>query len=89
VSAGLSLQQAHLNPWLVVQVADVKLAARGVWEVLVMLLQDLVKSHVVEIHVLLQLQELVANGMGRLHGKLERGLRVDDKKRAFSAAGLT
>ena len=41
----------HLHPGLVVQVGDVELAAGGVGQHLVVLLQDLVEPHVVEVDV--------------------------------------
>ena len=48
------------------QVRDVELAAGRVRQHLVVLLQDLVEPHVVQVHVLLHGQEVVADGLGLL-----------------------
>mmetsp|Transcript_13857 Transcript_13857/g.34992 ORF Transcript_13857/g.34992 Transcript_13857/m.34992 type:complete len:272 (+) Transcript_13857:1466-2281(+) len=53
---------AH-RPRLVVEDVDEELVHGLLRQVLVVLLQDLVESHVVEVHILLQLQELVAEAL--------------------------
>mmetsp|Transcript_4262 Transcript_4262/g.12119 ORF Transcript_4262/g.12119 Transcript_4262/m.12119 type:complete len:206 (+) Transcript_4262:1692-2309(+) len=64
-----------LYPRLVVQMANVKLPTRRVRELLVVLLQDLMESHVVEIDILFQLEELVPDVPGLLQELLlELGL---------------
>jgi hypothetical protein len=59
----------------VVEVRNVELAAGNVGKHLVMLFEDLVESHVVKIDILLQLQELIADGLGLLQvgGEREKG----------------
>mmetsp|Transcript_687 Transcript_687/g.1729 ORF Transcript_687/g.1729 Transcript_687/m.1729 type:complete len:241 (+) Transcript_687:2452-3174(+) len=50
-----------LHPGLLMQVGHVELAAWRMGQQLVVLLQDLMKAHVVEVDVLLQSQELITN----------------------------